>query len=245
MNEKEKYLFDVQGYIVVKNVLTKEQLASLNSAIDANMEQGKERLKNFMLWEESDFRDLIDDPKIVPYLTELLKQEYRLDHEYTLIQRKGHPPLGLHGGGAPFDPGQFYVFKDGEMFNGLTVVSYALTDIGPDDGGFCCIPGSHKANYRVPDSYRDYSDIGATVHIEQKAGDVLIFTEALTHGTFPWQGSHERRSVLYKYAPAMISWRAFERPQELLDLLTDEQKVIVQTPSSIFFRYHGGEKAKK
>ena len=32
-----------------------------------------------------------------------------------------------------------------------------------------------------------------------RAGSALIFTEALTHGTFPWTASHERRTLLYRY----------------------------------------------
>ena len=34
MNEDEKYLFDLTGYIVVKNVLDEEALARCNEAID-------------------------------------------------------------------------------------------------------------------------------------------------------------------------------------------------------------------
>ncbi|QHT61232.1 phytanoyl-CoA dioxygenase family protein [Paenibacillus lycopersici] len=244
MDEKEKYLFDLQGFIVIRDVLTTEQLAKLNKAIDEQAGIAPEERRSFMYWEEQAFRDLIDDPNTEPYLTEILGEEYRLDHEYSIIHQKGAPPLGLHGGGVPYDPGQYYTFQDGKMYSGLTVVSYALTDIGPDDGGFCCIPGSHKSNYRTPAEYKHYSEIGPVVHIPQKAGDVLIFSEALTHGTFAWQAAHERRSLLYKYSPAMISWAPFNRSQELLDMLTDRQKAIVQTPSSLGYRYFGKSRKK-
>ena len=30
---------------------------------------------------------------------------------------------------------------------------------------------------------------------EAEAGDMIIFTEALVHGTMPWEGEHERRSL--------------------------------------------------
>ena len=61
-----------------------------------------------------------------------------------------------------------------------------------------------------------------------KAGDVLIFTEALTHGTFPWQAEHERRSLLFKYSPRMIAWAKFDRSPELLAMLTSEQQGVVK-----------------
>ena len=39
-----------------------------------------------------------------------------------------------------------------------------------------------------------------------EAGDVLIFTEALIHGTAVWQSDEERRTLLYKYSPPHSSW---------------------------------------
>lgn len=54
------------------------------------------------------------------------------------------------------------------------------------------------------------------VHQPQlKAGDVLIFTEALIHGTATWQGREERRALLYKYSPPHSSWAA--EPYRLQD----------------------------
>ncbi len=39
------------------------------------------------------------------------------------------------------------------------------------------------------------------------AGSLVIFTEALIHGTLPWQpDDRERRSVLFKYAPGYLAW---------------------------------------
>ena len=33
------------------------------------------------------------------------------------------------------------------------------------------------------------------------AGDLLIFSEALVHGTMRWNSDKPRRSLLYKYSP--------------------------------------------
>lgn len=32
-----------------------------------------------------------------------------------------------------------------------------------------------------------------------RVGDALIFTEHLTHGTLPWSGEGERRTIFFKY----------------------------------------------
>ena len=106
----------------------------------------------------------------------------------------------LHGGGTPFDPSQYYQVKDGRMYNGLVVVAYNLHDVGPGDGGFGCVPGSHKSNYPFPSEWRDLADFKPFMRaVTGPAGTAVVFTEALTHGAMPWTGAHERRTLFLKY----------------------------------------------
>ena len=89
------------------------------------------------------------------------------------------------------------------MFCGLTAVEFQLADEGPGDGGLAVIPGSHKANFPLPEKlslYEEHREYVKEVH--SQAGDAIIFTEALTHGTLVWQGEHQRRSLIYKYSPS-------------------------------------------
>ena len=86
------------------------------------------------------------------------------------------------------------------MWNGLMAVCYQLSDVNPGDGGYACIPGSHRANYPCPEDVRRLEAHPEWFkHLPLKAGSALVFTEALTHGTVPWTGSHERRTLLYRY----------------------------------------------
>ena len=40
-----------------------------------------------------------------------------------------------------------------------------------------------------------------------RRASVVIFNEALVHGTFPWQPADRiRRSVLFKYSPGFLAW---------------------------------------
>ena len=56
-------------------------------------------------------------------------------------QQAGPIQNGLHGSSGGFDPGQYYHFENGQMFNGLSVVGFNLTDVDPEtDGGFACVP---------------------------------------------------------------------------------------------------------
>ena len=87
------------------------------------------------------------------------------------------------------------------------VAAWNLADTGPGKGGFCCIPGSHKSNYRIPQSIRGAHQDGPwTKIIEAPAGSVTLFTEALIHGTARWEAPYERRTLLFKYCVSNMSW---------------------------------------
>ena len=41
MNNDEKYLFDLTGYLVIEDVLTPQEVAKANEAIDRHQDQGR------------------------------------------------------------------------------------------------------------------------------------------------------------------------------------------------------------
>ena len=102
----------------------------------------------------------------------------------------------FHGSSGPgFDPNQYYIFRHGRMHNGLTVVAFQLTDVNEGDGGLVLIPGSHKSNIACPNSIRRYQKHQQQIRqVTCKAGSVVIFTEAVTHGAIPWKSDSARRS---------------------------------------------------
>jgi ectoine hydroxylase-related dioxygenase (phytanoyl-CoA dioxygenase family) len=244
MNEQERFLFDLQGFLVVPNALNADELARLNAAVDEEIEQNTApdmRTHRFggLLARGTTFHFLIDNPRITPYLDELLGANFRLDHDYADVIRTGKGPIGttLHGGATPFDPSQYFRYDNGRMHNGLMVVAYNLKDVNPGDGGFAGVPGSHKSNYPFPKEWRDLDDPHPCVaRVTGPAGAAILFTEALTHGTLPWHGKHERRTVFFKYSPYPVSWSArYYNPDEY-EGLTDRQRAILEAPNA---RYGG------
>ena len=134
---------------------------------------------------------------------------HHADHSPPLLtmDRSAHwkPEYGyLHGfGSAYFDPTLYYHWQDNRMHCGLVVVTWQLVDHGPGAGGFVCVPGSHKSNLPGPQGlyhFRDHQDL--VVQETCKAGDCIVFSESLTHGTARWRAAHQRRSVLFRYSPA-------------------------------------------
>ncbi|MFB6135912.1 MAG: phytanoyl-CoA dioxygenase family protein [Halobacteriaceae archaeon] len=244
LTEEQRYRFDCDGYLVVEDVLSDEEVDALNRLVDERdlpepsaETGGSRRFQEFLSWGEP-FRDLLDHDLVMGVLRDLLGDGFRLDHYYGIYLDAGADPLVLHGGGTPYDPAQFYHSQHGNQYNGLTVVTWNLTDSGGDHGGFCCVPGSHEANFECPESVSEavgsatrLSDLPDPVVVpEAPAGSMTVFTEALTHGTAPWVADHQRRSLLYKYSPGHMSWADnFPEPPDGVSL-SERQELLFEPP---------------
>ncbi|EKX44930.1 hypothetical protein GUITHDRAFT_71713 [Guillardia theta CCMP2712] len=126
MTAQEKYLFDLQGFLVVRGVLSKDEVREANEAIDAHADQFQSRtddhLRNAKMgsplagdgatprldmggmlgWPapySNVYRKLLAHPRLVPYLNQLCGEGYRLDHMPLVIaSEKGAEGFSLHGG---------------------------------------------------------------------------------------------------------------------------------------------------
>lgn len=242
MTEEERYGFDLQGYMVIENAIPPDALAAMNGWLDAQQAIGanwQAAYPSLLNW-GPEFRALLDNAKVLPILIELLGDQLRLDHDYAIFSEAGDSGMGLHGGGTPYDPSQYYHIYNGRMYNGLTVVSYALADVPLGQGGLAVVPGSHKSAFRCPDDIRHWRTLSPLVkQVPVKAGDCVIFTEALTHGTFPWTAHHQRRSLFYKYSPKHLTWAqryyvaAEGNPgvEAIISELTERQRILLDPPS--------------
>ena len=126
-----QYLYDLQGYLVVEDVLSTEQVATLNQTIDETLEEftpdWQERSKNSPLGMYDNYRfgmaggsyvsspgflafgqpfvDLIDHPMTMQIMRMQLGEAFRLDRIFGMRMRKGMPSGRLHsdyGASEPF-----------------------------------------------------------------------------------------------------------------------------------------------
>ena len=125
MTEAERYLFDLNGYIIIRNVLTPDQIAAAHAAIDAHLSDAIPRsdptlrnavegspmygsgpprldLGGIFEWgsaESEVFKSILAHPRLVPLFHGLLGKGYRLDHiPFVLMNNKGGEGFQLHGG---------------------------------------------------------------------------------------------------------------------------------------------------
>ena len=244
--ELQQYLFDLQGYLVIEDALSSEEVAVLNRLIDAqDLPPPVESPRfgsapagaGFLDWGQP-FCDMLDHPAIMSVLRFRLGDAFRLDRLYGMYMHQGMSYFKLHadyGASAPqsdVGPGEYYAFRTNQIYEGFIVVAWALSDSGGEHGGFYCIPGSHKSNYRLPRQIE--SNWEASPHVvapEMPAGSVIMFTESLTHGTGTWLAEHERRTLLYKYCVSHIAWTASRVASPSTVQLTPRQQILLRDPA--------------
>jgi len=137
MTEDERYLFDLNGYLIVRGVLTPEEVAEANAAIDrhademversdSNLRNAREGTKYYgqgpgrmdlgrcLEWGETDsrvFQSILAHPRLVPIFHGLLGKGYRMDHlPMILAQNKGSEGFQLHGGTIDCTSGAYNPF---------------------------------------------------------------------------------------------------------------------------------------
>jgi ectoine hydroxylase-related dioxygenase (phytanoyl-CoA dioxygenase family) len=255
MDETEKYLFEVHGYLVIEGVLSAEELAVANAAVDHHVDRigirpndlanesrtlkgtsGRGDLGGMLTWEKpycEVFRNMMVHPRLKPYLEELLGPGFHLEGLNMITMDQGAEGFWFHEGAEPHDRSRGFYYRNGRMFCGMTNIGVQLTDAGPGDGGFAVLPGSHKANFPCPDEIRLYHEHqDRIVQPQAKAGDAILFVECLMHGALPWTAAHQRRTVLMRYNASSMAegLMGSYTPPPFYEELTEVQKAVISAP---------------
>lgn len=251
----DDFLFDLHGYLILKQAVEPELVADLNRLIDElpalenrrwhgnaqrrdyNAAAGFE-LHNCVEAGEP-FERLIDHPDWINYVRRYCGEEQSyieglfIDECILSVRRSGgHHPV--HSGGYQGALRGAYHYNHGVFRCGQCNIILALTDIGPGDGATMVIPGSHKSNLPHPQA-GDYArlermdTLEGAIEVHLQKGDALLFVDGLMHGGSSRTNPGERRVVIYRYG---ASWGAtrfgYTYSQTLLDRLTPERRKVLQ-----------------
>jgi hypothetical protein len=196
------------------------------------------------------FERMIDHPRILNYLLRFIGGQDTHDHyhgplaideNFFTIRGPGES-IPVHAGGHEIASRTSYRYHNGRFLCGEVNLLTAFTDIGASDGATMVIPGSHKSNMIHPsllrrDRQREWSnsgggsadDVEGAVEIHLRAGDAILFVDALCHGSAKRVNPGERRISVYRYGSGWNRTRFGHQPSpKILARLNPLARKIVQ-----------------
>ena len=95
--------------------------------------------------------------------------------------------------------------------------TYALTDYNKENGSSAFVPGSHKKNRAPNKSETTLSEDSNAIHVDAKAGSLIIF-----HGAC-WHGAYNRTAKGLRVTMPVLMARTYMRTEEnLCEIVPDE-----------------------
>ncbi|MBI4552254.1 MAG: phytanoyl-CoA dioxygenase family protein [Candidatus Latescibacteria bacterium] len=241
-----RFAFDVQGYLHLRGVLTPDELAeygrwmdetehtdvqALNADDPDRMKYHVNRPVSRIIDAAPQFGRFLDHPAVEPFLAEFLGPDYRhIDNElyYTHPEYQGGH---WHRGVRPHPTGHVL---DGQFICPMVKVFYCMTDVGPDEGEFVIIPGSHRAQFTV--DAHDRIDLPAQhVFNDVKAGDIILFNEGLLHNGRPNPSRKTRKTIIVNFGRGDAGvWAGYAPLPQTLDAVTPRQREILTNRTPVW-----------
>ncbi len=221
VSTEDRFLFDLQGFLILPEVLSTSEcegyidvLRKLEERdyedrfLDANgpdrpgrptkeLRKANQVRLNGLLRLDPTFDDLIDHPRVLPYLREFV-HEPQLINTWSISKFEGAVHSGWHRGVPTAD----YHYQDGTIRSRMFNVVYLLSDNGPDDGCVVALPGSHKSSFDLKWGDYDGLELPGAVPVTGKAGDVLVFSEAVIHNGLLKTPPGVRSNIYFNYTHA-------------------------------------------
>lgn len=240
MTDEEKFRFDLTGFLVRPAIISKDEVAEIVDQLDRIRRDPESLPPEHRAIPGGASSLLIDHPKVIDVLHEIIGPEIRMESTYSIRRQKGQEHGGLHGGGPrQADPIFGYRVKDGKIHAGMVRVVIELTDVSKDDGGTHFIVGSHKSNFPMHPDHMSLEEGKRSPYLmtyECPAGSAIFFTENLCHAGPVWQRETPRIAILSAYAHLATHWHRLKIPQVVLNGLPREKQAYFREPWIADFR---------
>ncbi|WP_019506398.1 phytanoyl-CoA dioxygenase family protein [Pleurocapsa sp. PCC 7319] len=203
VNEHDRIVFDLKGYIVKPAVLNEDEVNVLKELVLRQKNEPESLPPQERCLPGGAFAKLIDHPAVMNVLLDVIDpdiEKIRLEDVFLSYREMGEGEWKPHAGGPTTNPNYAYNFQDGRIYAGMTRVVWELTEVLQDQGGTCFIPGSHKANYNIrtnPVASIDTRNSGLWESYSCPPGSLIIFSEAVRHSADFWQNPHNPRIAIF------------------------------------------------
>jgi hypothetical protein len=196
----EVFLFDLQGYLVLKNALSAAEVQALNQTIDGvpPLQPGEwfewvhreqcEASRGLALQQVYElgvpFEALLDHPAWIEKVRHFVGGEGDFDYHHGALfvdenfvsVRGPGEAIGMHSGGHKHVMRTQFRCENQRFHCGQINILLALTDIGPGDGATMVVPASHKANFPHPELGEKAIREGASM--DGCTGAIEVYMEA-------------------------------------------------------------------
>jgi hypothetical protein len=242
----QQFAFDLQGYLHLASALSPAEVAEYQLWMDESEQTNVEALNadypegirhqlnrplSRMIDADVRFARLLEHPVVQPFLIEFLGAEYRHIDNDLYYTYPGYAGGNWHRG-VPAHPTGYVV--DGVFTCSMVKVFYCMTDVGPGEGEFVVVPGSHKAQFKIETKGR--VDLPAQ-HIfdDVKAGDVIIFNEALLHNGRPNPSEKTRKTLIVNFGRSEAGvWQGYKPKPETMSQVSNTQRAILSNTSGFW-----------
>ncbi|WDF62231.1 phytanoyl-CoA dioxygenase family protein [Flavobacterium sp. KACC 22763] len=215
LSEQDLEFWNQNGYVVVKNAISKEDCEDTQKAIweylkmDPNKKESwyerHEDQKGLML-NFSDHKTL-NRNRFSPRVKKAYEQLYKTTKIYKTIDKVSFNPPETENFNFLGSPLHWDMSLKKPLNFGLQGLLY-LTDCGPNDGAFHCVPGFHNQIDQWLDEVEPHENprIKALQTLKAKpivgdAGDFIIWHQALPHCATPNKGEKPRMVQYLTYLP--------------------------------------------
>ena len=173
--------------------------------------------------------ELIDHPAIVDILGEIIAPDsspdaygFRCESSFAMIRKNGQSGAPPHCGPI-VGPLAYRVLND-RIWSGLTRVVWELTEVKKDEGSTPIMSGSHRANFPVPEVYREYHP-SMYESYECPPGLVLIFSESCWHYGLERKDAAQDRMVIFNYySNYLTQWHKVNRSSEVIKIMLPKRR---------------------
>ncbi|RAP75084.1 phytanoyl-CoA dioxygenase family protein [Paenibacillus montanisoli] len=208
LTDEERRQFNEQGYLIIENALSPEQVTELTTEFDRIYEdklaEGHDSrtalfYPNFIPDADA-FQNLVDYEKVLPKVWGLLGWNIYLYHAHMIATPPNGKPKDNGTFGWHQDSGRVNVEMESHPRPRLSLkVAYFLSDVSePDRGNFWIVPGSHlNDNLQMPADRQGQPEGAIPVCV--KPGTAVFFDRRLWHAGTPNWSELTRKVLFYGY----------------------------------------------
>ena len=145
------------------------------------------------------FDVLVDHAPTMAYIRAIVQERPTINNSEIRIRYPSNQTASHCGGPVGLKLRYYY---NARGINCMMVrMVYFLHDVGPGQGEFCVVPGTHKTNMASPYEGADPDTEPGMIGLSVKTGDAILFTENLRHGGLTNRSRQTRKTLHVGYGP--------------------------------------------